>query len=248
MQGLDAWTTPGHSSAVTRRRIDIYDGLRPEDVPAYSLGEAARLVGLAPSTLRTWTHGRTFPTRRGVSRSQAIIQLPRPGGFLSFTNVVEAHVLAAMRRKHSLTLGAIRAAVRYLRDELELEHPLASKRFKTNGVDLFVDHLEQLINVSQEGQLGMRSVLDASLERVEYDQRGRAVRLFPLFKRSEAPKHVVIDPRRAFGRPILFGTSVPVADIRTRFDAGDSVGALAADYNVRRSMIEEALRAAPQAA
>lgn len=157
-------------------------------------------------------------------------------------------MLAAMRRKHSLKLGVIRAAVRYLRDELEVEHPLASKRFKTNGVDLFVDHLEQLINVSQEGQLGMRAVLDASLERVEYDQRGRAVRLFPLFKRSEAPKHVVVDPRRAFGRPILFGTSVPVADIRTRFDAGESVGALAADYNVSRAMIEEALRAAPQAA
>lgn len=246
---LDEWAAPIHPLRVTRRRIDIYGGLRPEDVPAYSLSEASRLVGLAPSTLRSWTHGRAFPTRAGLGRSHAIIRIPRsPGGFLTFTNVVEAHVLAAMRRKYDLRLAAIRSAVRYLTEGLDVEHPLASEAFKTNGVDLFVDRLGRLINVSREGQLGMRHVLDASLERVEYDHSGRAVRLFPLFKRAEAPKHVVLDPRRAFGRPILRGTSVPVADIRARFDAGESVGALSQDYGVTRTMIEEALRAAPQAA
>ena len=218
-----------HAFTVTRRRIDIYGGLRPEAVPAYTLGEASRLVGLPPSTLRSWTHGRTFKTRGGVSRSHAIIQIPKsPGGFLTFTNVVEAHVLAAMRR--------------------QVPHPLAGVRFKTDGVDLFVDRVGHLINVSREGQLGMRAVLDASLERVEYDRAGRAVRLFPLFKREDAPKHVVLDPRRAFGRPILSGTSVPVVDIHNRFEAGESIEHLAADYDVPGEMIEEALRAAPQAA
>ena len=238
-----------HAFTVTRRRIDIYGGLRPEAVPAYTLGEASRLVGLPPSTLRSWTHGRTFKTRGGVSRSHAIIQIPKsPGGFLTFTNVVEAHVLAAMRRQYSLKLAVIRDAVRYLRDKLEVPHPLAGVRFKTDGVDLFVDRVGHLINVSREGQLGMRAVLDASLERVEYDRAGRAVRLFPLFKREDAPKHVVLDPRRAFGRPILSGTSVPVVDIHNRFEAGESIEHLAADYDVPGEMIEEALRAAPQAA
>lgn len=234
---------------MTPRRVDIYGGLRPEDVPAYSLGEAARLVGLPPSTLRSWIHGRTFPTRSGTSRSRAIIQIPKgPGGFLTFTNVVEAHVLAAMRRKYSLKLVVVRDAVRYLSDELDVPHPLAGVSFKTDGVNLFVERVGHLINVSREGQLGMRAVLGASLERVEYDRAGRAVRLFPLFKRSDAPKHVVLDPRRAFGRPILSGTSVPVVDIHTRFEAGESVEDLAADYDVSGEMIEEALRAAPQAA
>jgi uncharacterized protein (DUF433 family) len=59
---------------------------------------------------------------------------------------------------------------------------------------------------------------------------------------------VVVDPRRAFGRPVIAGTSVPVTDIRGRFDAGDSIGTLAGDYDLRADQIEEALRAAPKAA
>ena len=128
------------------------------------------------------------------------------------------------------------------------EHPLAKEQFKTNGVDLFVERLGKLINASQEGQLGMRAVLVGSLDRIEYDRRGRAVRLFPLLRREDGPKSIVIDPRRAFGRPVLVGTSVPAADIRARFDAGDGVGELALDFDVSPELIEDALRAAPQAA
>jgi hypothetical protein len=66
---------------------DIYAGQRPEDVPAYSLRETAELLGLAPSTLRSWVRGRTFPKRQGQGRSPAIIRPPvASSAFLSFTN------------------------------------------------------------------------------------------------------------------------------------------------------------------
>jgi uncharacterized protein (DUF433 family) len=168
--------------------------------------------------------------------------------FLSFTNLVEVHVLAAMRRKHALKLEAIRKAVRYMHEALDVEHPLATKQFKTNGVDLFVEWLGKIINVSREGQLGIKAVLTDSLARVEYDKRGRAVRLFPMLRREGTPKSIVIDPRRAFGRPVIVGTAVPAADIRSRFDAGDSVEELARDFELAPKLIEDALRATPQAA
>jgi uncharacterized protein (DUF433 family) len=167
---------------------------------------------------------------------------------LSFTNLVEVHVLSAMRRKYALELDAIRRAVRYVHDELEVEHPRANEQFKTTGVDPFVERLGKLVNASQEGQLGMREVLVGSLDRVEYDKQGRAVRLFPLLRRADAPKSIVIDPRRAFGRPVLVGTSVPAADVGSRFDAGDGVDELARDFDVSTELIEDALRATPQAA
>jgi uncharacterized protein (DUF433 family) len=168
--------------------------------------------------------------------------------FLSFTNLVEVHVLAAMRRKHALKLEVIRKAVRYVHDALDVEHSLATERFKTNGVDLFVERLGKIVNASREGQLGMKAVLAGSLARVEYDAHGRAVRLFPLLRRADAPKSIVIDPRRAFGRPVIVGTAVPAADVRSRFDAGDSVEELARDFDVVPGLIEDALRATPQAA
>ena len=60
----------------------------------------------------------------------------------------------------------------------------------------------------------MKAVLVGSLDRIEYDKQGRAVRLFPSQRRSDAPKSIVIDPRRAFGRPVIVGTAVPAADVR----------------------------------
>jgi uncharacterized protein (DUF433 family) len=229
------------------RDIDIYAGRRPEDVPAYTLREAARLVSVPRSTLRAWVMGRTFPKRGGQGRSpRIIVPAVADGSFLSFTNVVEAHVLSALRKKHELELDAIRKAVRYVHEQLEVERPLAIEQFKTDGVSLFVERFGHLINASDEGQVAMREVLAAYLARIEYD-RGRAIRFFPLH-REAAPRLVVVDPRRAFGRPVITGTSVPVADIRARFDAGDGVDELARDYELAVDCIEEALRAAPKAA
>lgn len=231
------------------RASDIYAGRPPEDVPAYPFAEAAALAGVPISTLRSWVLGRPFPSRDGQRWSQPVIRLPKgERHFLSFTNLVEVHVLAAMRRKHAVGLDAIRRAVRYVHEELDVDHPLANEQFKTNGVDLFVERLGKIINASREGQLGMRAVLVGSLDRVEYDRQGRAVRLFPLLRREDAPKSIVIDPRRAFGRPVLAGTSVPAADVRARFEAGDGVDELARDFEVAPELIEDALRATPQAA
>jgi hypothetical protein len=75
-----------------------------------------------------------------------------------------------------------------------VEQRLATKQFKTSGVDLFVEWLGKIISVSREGQLGIKAVLTDSLARVEYDKRGRAVRLFPMLRRQHAPKSIAIDP------------------------------------------------------
>lgn len=78
-------------------------------MPAYSLVEAASLAGIPVSTLRSWVVGRPFPSRSGQRWSQTIVRLPRgERRFLSFTNLVEVHVLAAMRREHALKLDVIR--------------------------------------------------------------------------------------------------------------------------------------------
>ena len=89
----------------------LYGGRDPADVPAYRLPEAASMVGLPTSTLRSWVRGRSFPLRDGQGRSEPIIIAPDDRA-LSFTNVVEAHVLAAMRRRYDLDLDTIRRAVR----------------------------------------------------------------------------------------------------------------------------------------
>lgn len=217
----------------------LYGMTDPYDVPAYTLTEAASIVGVPASTLHKWTKGRTFTTKGGQRRSSPIISTPEPR-FLSFTNIAEAHILASLRQER-IALEKIRSAVHFVEQHFEVEHALARKVFKTDGVDLFLDQLDGLVNASRGGQGALREAFEARLRRVEYD-KNRIVRLFPLY-REQAPLTIEIDPRRAFGRPVLRGTSVPVHDIDSRFRRGDDIEQLARDYEVTPAEIQEALRA-----
>ncbi len=204
------------------------------DAPAYTLREATRLTGISFGALHAWSYGGPATSRR--RRARPIIQLA--GTHWSFTNLVEAHALRALRKTHQLRLTPIRAAVRYVEEQLKVQHPLATVEFKTDGVHLFVEKFGQLINASQDGQTAMRVVLEQCLRQIEYGHNGRAARLYIDGER----RLIVIDPAIRFGRPVITGTSVPVEMIVERFDAGDSIDALAADYELRTEEIEEALR------
>ena len=114
----------------------------------------------------------------------------------------------------------------------------------TNRVNLFVEELSSLINVTHAGQIEMTELLLAHLHRIERDHAGLPIRLFP-FTRSgtqerEAP--VQIDPTIAFGRPSLRGRAVPTAVLADRFKAGEPMTELARDFDVSVDVIEDAIR------
>jgi uncharacterized protein (DUF433 family) len=163
--------------------------------------------------------------------------------------MVEAHVLSAIRYQHGVALPAVRRAVAYLTHEFGSEHPLAEEQFQTDGVNLFVERLG-LRNVSAPGQFAMREILVALLRRIDRDEQGLAIRLYPFSRRPAAappvlvksPRLIVIDPMVGFGRPVLSGTGVTTLSIAERFDAGESIEDLAADYGRPRDEIEEAIR------
>jgi uncharacterized protein (DUF433 family) len=190
--------------------------------------------------------GRPFPAAGGRRFSEPLIQLPNPDEpLLSFTNLVEAHVLAAIRRRHGVPMQKVRPALEFLEKELEVGHPLAHKELLTDGVSLFVEHLGRLVNLSQRGQLAVRQILEAHLERVEHDASGLAARLFPFSRGTEdlrPPRVVVVDPRISFGRPAITGTSVRTEVVASRLKAGESIHELALDYEISEELIEEAIR------
>ncbi|MSP56228.1 MAG: hypothetical protein EXR69_11595 [Myxococcales bacterium] len=129
---------------------DIYRGREPRDLPAYSPSEAAFLIGVPSATLRSWVFGRHYPVRakeRGFS--PPVIRRPdHKQRCLSFTNLVEAHVLASIRSFHGVLLEVARSAVEFLETRMETDHPLASGRFLTDGASLFVEHMGEVINAS----------------------------------------------------------------------------------------------------
>ncbi len=205
---------------------------------AYSLAEAAHYLNLPLTTLRAWCLGQ--PGFRAVIRLDG-----RNPWALSFLNLVEGHVLAAIRREHKVPLPAVRKALKYVQDHLALDRPLVQAEFETDGLSLFVERLGLLINASQEGQMAMREILAAHLKRIERDGKGLPIKLYLFTRRdrnASGPAPVVVDPRIAFGRPVLVGRSVPTAVLADRFKAGETLKELAKDYETSPTAIEEAIR------
>ncbi len=219
------------------------DPTDPRNQPAYSIAEASHCLGVPPSTLRAWVLGqRNF---------RPVLRLPHPReSILSFINLVEAHVLESIRRHHQVSLQKVRRALDFLNRSFRSRHPLVEHAFETDGLNLFVQRYGDLINVSTEGQLELRQLVEAYLRRIERDSYGQVIRLYPFTRKTDLdqPKVIVIDPLVAFGRPVLIGTGIPTSVIAERYKAGDSIAALVADYERSQDEIEEAIRCELQAA
>jgi uncharacterized protein (DUF433 family) len=218
------------------------------DKAAYPASEAAYMLNLPVATVKAWSFGQNYHGGDGKAKKfKAVIHAADSRDkLLSFANLCELHVLAAIRRVHGVRLRKVRDAVEYVRDRLGADRPLIDRQFMTNGIDLFVDQAPRLLNVSQQGQEALRDEFMDALARIERDNKGNPVRLFPYSRSSrltaEQPKSIVIDPSLSFGRPVLTGVAVPTEIIFDRFQAGDSLEDMAKDYGVGEKEIEEALR------
>jgi uncharacterized protein (DUF433 family) len=230
---------------------DIYGGIDPRYLPNYNTSEAARHLRIPAATIRAWSNGikanlqkkrRAFPAVIAASQQQPLR--------LSFINLIELHLLRAIRQQHNIDLGKVRNALDYLENSLQINHPLAHIEFRTDGIDLFVEHYGELINASNPQQKHLKSAIAQYLERIEPDDQGLAIRLYPFVRTQESnsPKILAFDPRIAFGRLAIADRGIPVDMIASRYRAGDSIQFLAEDYDCTVFSIEEAIRSVVQIA
>jgi uncharacterized protein (DUF433 family) len=211
--------------------------------PAYTLTEAARYLKVAPATLRTWFVGREHPAGHDTARSSPLI---RPAGnpppTLSFWNLIEAHVLRSLRTDHGVKMDALRRAIRYAEQTLKIDRLLLSGDLRTDAGRLLLERYGELIDLSASGQVAIRKMFADHLARVEWDERKFPIRLYPAMSSETlaAARPVAIDPRIAFGRPVLASKSITTRIIADRIDAGESVADLAEDYDLSPEQIEDA--------
>ena len=218
------------------------------DEPAYRAAEAAHMLALPPGTVKAWSFGQNYLHGDGTpKRFRALISAAdHSARLLSFNNLCELHMLAAIRRHYRVSMPSVRDSVAFVRKQLKMERPLLSSEFQTNGVHLFIEHVGVMLNASREGQTSLSQAFELDLSRVERDVRGIPVRLFPVTRGTPIltgqPLSVVVDPNLAFGRPVLATAGVTTAVIQDRFLAGDSPSEMAEDYRVDEPEIWEAIR------
>jgi uncharacterized protein (DUF433 family) len=169
--------------------------------------------------------GRDYATTDGARHFPAILApASRRPPLLSFWNLIEAHVLRALRTEHGVPVHAVRKAL-----------AVAGK--------LFLERYGQLVELTASGQLAMWQVLEAHLKRVEWDKWQFPVRLypFPTVDMLQADRPIAIDPMVAFGRPIVVRRGITTAVIAERVDAGETIDVLAADYDLEPEDIKHAI-------
>lgn len=212
----------------------------------YPLPEAARLAGTTSSALARWSS--SYRVRRHYAEPKLeapliILTAPREGDrWFSFLNLIEAHFIVVYRHS-GVSLRSIQVAVEYSRRELHDEHPLRRLKFVTDGRMLFEriqreEGLSGLVAFSEAGQLAWPTLVGEFLQSVEYDEDQKPSRWWPLGKH----RSVVVDPRFAFGYPVVADRHIRTDALAERFEAGEDVEEIALDFGVPKAVVQEAVR------
>lgn len=196
----------------------------------YTPAEVSRYARVSSDTLRAWTKTGLIIASAPTSRTP-----------FSFVNLVEAHVLAALRRIHRLKMSQVRNAVVWLRKGHGLAHPLAELDLETDGHEIFVRFFEVPVSASASGQAAFPQVIDLFLRRIERDEHRLPTRFYP-FTYDHCPRIIVIDPAVSSGRPVVEGTSITTIAIFQRYRAGEGLADIARDCGLEMRAVEEAVR------
>jgi uncharacterized protein (DUF433 family) len=211
-------------------------------LPVYPLAQVARIVGSNAGTLQTWIRGRTYVSGGEKRRTKPMLgSSSQPRSALTFLDLVEAHMLHLVRKGYGIPLKNFRAAVEYLHGIGGNIHFLAHQDFVHDKRHLYLKADRTLISLSERGQHVNTVVISDGLKQLMYGEDGYADRFFPLIggKRQEA---VMINPSIGYGQPTLARLGVNTAAIAARFEAGESLADLAADYGATHEELEDALR------
>src|SRR5205085_2319836 len=135
--------------------------------------------------------------------------------WVSFANLIEAHVLRSLRTEHGVPVKALRSALSYAEKTLGIDRLLLRPELRADAGKVFLDRYGELIELTASGQLAMRRLFDEHLKRVEWDSSRFPVRLYPFLSTAtpSTERPIVIDPRVAFGRPVVSRKGISTATI-----------------------------------
>lgn len=232
------------STAVLPQDPSLYGDHDPRERPLYTFADASRAADVPASTVRSWIVGQRYRRKDDMGYFEPVIERPESeDGRLSFANLIEVHVLRALRTVHDVRLDSIREAVRIAQNELGIDRLLIDHRLKTSARKLFLDRYTDLLELSPSRQIAMRRILDLYLERIDYDPSRLPVEFYPFEKspRNAGRKVISISPFVSFGRPLVHRCGVSTRAIVQRLDAGEAEDAVLQDYGLEEAELEEAI-------
>ncbi len=199
-------------------------------LPTYKVSDAARYSGTSPQSVANW-HYRGKPVLPGRKRRQP----------LNYLQLVEVAFVAFFRNQN-IPMLRIRNAIKYLAQNFGKENPLVEYEFKTEGMHILMEYnkfdpdinLEKLIAADRFGQLAWSELLEGKFAEFDYEYE-LALRWHPAGRESL----VLIDPRIAFGAPMVCG--MPTWTLRGRYKAGETFSEIVNEFDLSGQAVRDGL-------
>jgi uncharacterized protein (DUF433 family) len=206
----------------------------------YSEAEAARLLGVAQSTLHYWLEG---GERRGKSYPPVI--RPEPHGHrapVTWAEFVEAGLLRSYRRDLGVKMAELRVFIDHLRNELGVLYPLADRRPYVSSKELVFKAQQETgldtdlwLVTAVGGQYLLLPPSDEFVRRVTWVDD-----IVVGWRPADNPESTVrINPELRFGKPAVAGISTEA--IWEHSDAGEDEDEIAETFGLSLSNVRWAL-------
>jgi uncharacterized protein (DUF433 family) len=159
---------------------------------------------------------------------------------ISFRDLIELRFVKAFRDA-GLTLPTIQECFLRAVEEVQDERPFSTSKFRTDGKTIFLDithdvHEGEMIDLRRR-QSVFRTVVEPSLRDLEFDAAAVA-RWYPL---GRSRRSIVVDPARAFGRPITALGGVPTEVLSSAVLVEGSPEKVARLYEVPLAAVRDAV-------
>ena len=208
----------------------------------YSATEAAHIIRVPAATLRRWMFGYQS---KGVTYTGLWQPEIAETGVIGFHDLLELKLVHEFRQQ-GLSLAVIRTAARIAREEFGASYPFTRQHFHTDGKRVFLEAAEQMGDTHLVDIIRKQYVIDkvyrpSFVASIDYSKLGDAERWYPMNDTQHPDKSVVLDPQRAFGKPILTESGIPTRVLYNAYRLNEPLDVIAANYAITENAVKQAV-------
>lgn len=195
----------------------------------YLVPDAARILRLPVAVLRSWVCGRIENEQRRFPAGEFETRRTGADRHFGFHSLIELFTIAQLRAR-GIPMAAVREARAELMERFDTAHPFALEGLMTSGKSLLKAlGNDILLELGTRGQTAFGKILEPFCASLDFDPiNSLATRYFPMGRAHP----VVVDPRRAFGRPVIEGTNLTTEAVMSLLRGGDTEEDIAEAFQV----------------
>lgn len=201
----------------------------------YTTTEVAKILGLPRVKVRRWL--KDYWTAKFSNKNIQYSDGIGAEQVTNFNTLIEFFTFYQLREK-GVSAQKIVKAHDVLVEVFKTPYPFATSNILTDGEKvLFEGSIGEIIKADKSLQLYINKVIEPFCQRIEFDRNKLAKKFYPMGKSH----HVVIDPKRKFGQPIIGDTNILTETVFALFRAGEPTEVIANLYELNLSQVEDAI-------